>query len=418
MSTMNLQMPSELRQDQGSFLSGGEPLVFHCHHYNIALQQAIEECLPEGYVRLLTDAATEVVTPQVAAVLACNPQLGSFAERLGAAAEISRRLGFGLIELHGDERGGTAHMARSHYSYGWRSKYSRREVPTCWFHTGFAAAAFAAAAGLPAGSFEAVETDCAAVASDRCGFTIRRCQPPRALPLSVGEGRPPQVPAPPSGPTGNIDAQAIIDAVRKLPIEGNEEGLIPVFGVYLTRHYANYYNRVCYDFERQVSEQHPSLVEPVRLALIEAGHRCAFNTFGGIAQSVEWEALIQPMCRDKTDWFHGVVACVNAFGWGCWRTIELVPSERVVVEVYGSYESNGRLAMYGNSARGSCFLHMGGVAGLMNLLWVGDLTQRPTLDAAYYAQIYSQPESFACDEVTCRSRGDDRCTFVATRKRF
>ena len=60
MSTTNLHIPSELREDQGSFLSGGEPLVFHCHHYNIALQQAIEECLPEGYVRLLTDAATEV----------------------------------------------------------------------------------------------------------------------------------------------------------------------------------------------------------------------------------------------------------------------------------------------------------------------------------------------------------------------
>ena len=273
MSIPNLQVPSELRQDQGSFLWGGEPLVFHCHHYNIALQQAIEECLPEGYARLLTDAATEVVTPQVAAVLACNPQLGSFTERLAAAAEISRRLGFGLLQLEGNEQGGTARMPRSHYSYGWRSKYSRRAEPTCWFHSGFAAAAFAAAAGLPAGSFEAVETDCAAVHSDHCEFRIRLCHPARLLPTSVGEGRPPRQAAPPLGLTGNIDAQAIIDAVRKLPIEGNEEGLIPVFGVYLTRHYANYYNRVCYDFERQVSEQHPSLVEPVRLALIEAGHR-------------------------------------------------------------------------------------------------------------------------------------------------
>ena len=418
MTTTNLHIPSELREDQGSFLSGGEPLVFHCHHYNIALQQAIEECLPEGYARLLTDAATEVVTPQVAAVLGSNPSIGSFAERLAVAAEISRKLGFGLIKLEGDLQGGTAIMPRSHYAYGWRSKYSRRDVPTCWFHTGFAAAAFAAAAGLPAGSFVAEETDCAAVRSDECVFRVRRCDPPRPLPISVGEGQTPKVAAPPLGPTANINSQAIIDAVRKLPIEGNEEGLIPVFGVYLTRHYANYYNRVSYEFERLIGEQHPSLVEPVRLALIEAGHRCAFNTFGGIAQSVEWEALIEPMCRDKSDWFHGIIACVNAFGWGAWRTTELVPSERAVVEVFGSYESNGRLAMYGKADRGSCFLHMGGVAGLMNLLWVGDLTKRPTLDAAYYTQIYSQPESFSCDETTCRSRGDDRCTFVATRKRF
>lgn len=29
---MNVQIPSELRAGQGSFLSGGEPLIFHCHH--------------------------------------------------------------------------------------------------------------------------------------------------------------------------------------------------------------------------------------------------------------------------------------------------------------------------------------------------------------------------------------------------
>ena len=74
--------------------------------------------------------------------------------------------------------------------------------------------------------------------------------------------------------------------------------------------------------------------------------------------------------------------------------------------------------IYGHGDSGQCFLHMGGVAGLMNLLWVGDLTQRPTLDAAYYDQIYTRPESFTCEEIRCRSRGDDRCTFVATAKRF
>ena len=415
---MDLLIPTESRAEHGSFLSGGEPLVFHCHHYNIALQQVIEECLPDDHAALLTDAATEVVVPQLSAILASNGQLRTFAERLSAASEISRRLGFGVLELTGDDSGGTATMPRSHYSYGWRSKYGRRGIPTCWFHSGFAAAAFAAAAGLPAGSFQATETQCAAVDGECCRFTISRCATPRPLPRSVGEGRPPTVLAPPIGVTGNVDSPAIISALSKLPIEGNEEGLIPAFGVYLTRHYANYYNRVCYDFAQKLSEQDPALSEPARLALIEAGHRCAFNTFGGISQSVEWEALIQPMCKDKADWFHGIVACVNAFGWGAWRTTELVPGERAVVEVFGSYESNGRLAMYGPSQQGTCFLHMGGVAGLMNLLWVGDLTARPTLDAAYYDQIYTQPESFACEEIRCRSKGDDRCTFVSTRKRF
>lgn len=413
---MSLQIPAALHEEQGSFLSGGEPLVFHCHHYNVALQKTIEECLPDGAHEVLTDGGTEVAQAQLRAILAANPSRTSFAERLAAAAEVSRIQGFGTLHITGDESGGQATAPRAHYAHGWRVKHGPREVPTCWFHAGYLAGAFAAAAGRPAGSYEAIETRCGAVAGGECRFTIRPAA--RTLPDSIGAGAVAASPAPPIGDTGNIDSRAIIEALRRMPIEGNEEGLIPAFGVYLTRHYANYYNRISYEFERRLGLTHPSLLEPARLALIEAGHRCAFHTFGGIAESVEWEGLILPMCRDKADWFHGIVACVNAFGWGCWRTAELVPGERAVLDVYGSYEASGRLAMYGQAEQGACYLHIGGLAGLMNLLWVGDLTARPTLDGAYYDEIYSQPEAFVGEEIRCRSKGDDRCTIVATRKRF
>jgi hypothetical protein len=413
---MTVRIPTELRKQHGSFLSAGEPLVFHCHHYNVALQKTIEECLPDDCVPLLTDAATEVVAAQLAHILASNPQLQGFAARLQLAAELSRIQGFGLLQIEGDASGGRAVALRSHYSHGWLIKHGPRSQPTCWFHAGYLAAAFSAAAGTPPGSFEAVEVECAAAHGKRCVFEIRKSS--RPIRPSVGEGRLPQLLAPPVGPTGNIQSQAITDAVLTLPLEGNEEGLIPAFGVYLTRHYANYYNRISYQFEQQLAQLDTSLLEPARLALVEAGHRCAFNTFGGITQSAEWDGLILPMCRDRSDWFYGIVACVNAFGWGCWRPVELVPGERAVVDIFGSYESSGRLAMYGQTDQGSCHLHNGGVAGLMNLLWVGDLTSRPVLDNAYYNSLYSASESFVGEEIRCRSRGDDRCTIVATRKRF
>jgi hypothetical protein len=413
---MSVQIPTELREAQGSFLSAGEPLVFHCHHYNVALQRTIEECLPEAAPEVLSDAATEVAQAQLREILRENPARTGFRERLHAASEVSRIQGFGTLRIDGDETGGTAVAPRAHYAHGFRVKHGLRDTPTCWFHAGYLAGAFAAAASRPAGSYQAFETSCGAVSGGDCKFLIRESS--RTLPASVGAGLVGDAPVPPLGTTGNINSVAIIDALRRMPIEGNEEGLIPAFGVYLTRHYANYYNRISYEFEHRLGQTHPSLLEPARLALIEAGHRCAFHTFGGIAESVEWEGLILPMCRDKADWFHGIVACVNAFGWGCWRTVELVPGERAVLDVYNSYEASGRLAMYGRAEQGSCYLHVGGLAGLMNLLWVGDLTQHPTLDSAYYDEIYSQPEAFYGEEIRCRSKGDDRCTIVATRKRF
>lgn len=416
---MSARMPTESRAAQGSFLLGGEPLVFHCHHYNVALQNTIEECLGPESDGLLCDAATEVVAAQLRAVLAENPACQGFAERLQLAAELSRLLGFGVLQIEGDSEGGRVRAPRAHYAQGYRAKGIQRTKPACAFHAGFVAAAFAVAAGQPAGTYVAEEVACRAVQGGTCEFVVTNAGPTgrRPIPASVGEGRVPMVLAPPLGATGHIDSPGIIQALGSLPLAGNEEGLIPAFGVYLTRHYANYYNRISYEFERRLAAAHPALLAPARMALIEAGHICAFHTFGGIGVSAEWDGLIRPQCRDRADWFHGLVACVNALGWGCWRTVELVPGELAVVDVYGSYESNGRLAMYGETTAGSCFLHNGGVAGLMNLLWVGDLTQRPTLDATYYASIYGQPDAFVAEEVRCRSKGDDRCTIVARRQR-
>ena len=46
--------------------------------------------------------------------------------------------------------------------------------------------------------------------------------------------------------------------------------------------------------------------------LREAGHVCAYNTFGGVMQSTEWNAMIKPMIQKKEDWIHGI-----AERWGC-----------------------------------------------------------------------------------------------------
>lgn len=413
---MTVTIPEQLRPEHGAFLSGGEPLVFHCHHYNVSLQKTIEEGLGEAATPLFVAAAAEVGYAQLVAVLAANPGLTSFTDRLQVAAELSRRQGFGRFLVSGDPGAGQALSHQPHYALGWTTKLGRRSQPACAFHAGFFAGAFSAAAGLPNGSHVVEEISCGAMDGGACRFVVRRGA--LAVLPSVGAGQLPATAAPPLGETGNVRAQLVIDTLQKLPIVGNEEGIIPAFGVYLSRHYANYYNRISYAFERQLGHEAPALLAAARLALIEAGHVCAFNTFGGIAESPEWEGLIAPMCRDKADWFHGLVACANALGWGCWRTRELAAGERATVDLYASYESNGRLAMYGQAPHASCYLATGALAGFMNLLWTGDITARPVLDEAYYSHIYTQAESFVGREVLCRAKGDPHCRVLVERRRF
>jgi hypothetical protein len=211
-----------------------------------------------------------------------------------------------------------------------------------------------------------------------------------------------------------IDEKRIVEAVSSLGIAGNEEGLIPAFGLHLTRHMADYYNRVCFETARRMEGS--GLEEDARELLVEAGHVCAFNTFGGVMESAEWDAVVRPMIETREDWLHGIVAVVNAFGWGIWKVDELVPDERLKVSITHSYEATGWLRDYPESEVPRCYLATGGVAGLMNLLYVGDITARPTLDEAYYVKLFRSGEHFTAEETKCLAKGDDHCEVVASRK--
>ncbi|APR80004.1 Hypothetical protein A7982_05351 [Minicystis rosea] len=212
-----------------------------------------------------------------------------------------------------------------------------------------------------------------------------------------------------------IREREIIEAVTGLSLAGNEEGLIPAFGLYLTKHFADYYNRISYALLGDYNRRAPELAEDARELLVEAGHVCAFNTFGGIMTSVEWDAVVAPMIETPTDWVHGIVAVVNALGWGRWQVSALAPGERLVVQIDDGYEATGHLRDYPRADGPRCFLATGGVAGIMNLVYQGDVTQRPVFDEAYYLEVFRNPRSFRAREVRCLAMGDPCCEIVAER---
>jgi len=213
-----------------------------------------------------------------------------------------------------------------------------------------------------------------------------------------------------------VDQEAVVSALGTLPLTGNEEGLIPAFGLYLTRHYAAYYNDASYAYLHAAHAQGDEAVKTARSALIEAGHICAFNTFGGIMVSQEWEAVLGPMLDSRDDWVHGIVAVINALGWGKWRVDSLTANEELRVSIANTYESTGYLASHGQSEVGCvCFLAAGGVAGIMNLLYHGDIMSKPALSQAYYDELFRGTGAFVGEETACRAAGAERCELIARR---
>lgn len=399
----------------GRHVRAGEPHVFHCNHYNHWLQSTLL-LSPQLPMRdVIVDAAEEVVHHALTVTAAELGIVGQPAAIARVAEDLFAELGFGRVDLSGiASGGGSARFSASHYGqclvFPAGGKF---DEPQTLFDRGFTAAAAAAMHGLPAGSFASSHVACFSVGNDHGEVRVERASTPRTIASSPGEGRASHdvTPPPPYADT-SVDEGAILSALAGLSFAGNEEGLVPRFGVILTHHFANFYDRISNELVRRMSEK--GLREPAELLLLDAGRRCGFHTFGGIMSSAEWDAVVAPQLRTNADWVHGMVAVVNAFGWGVWRVTEL-SDRKIVVRMYDDYESRGHLGAYGKADGPVCYLAQGGVESIMNLVFVGEIAKRPALDEALYDRTIDADGAFRAVQTKCMAAGDPYTEVVAER---
>jgi hypothetical protein len=413
---MSMSIPFEVDAEHRRCVVGGEPMIFHCHHYNTFLQRSIQDAEYIDSIPFLMGAGAEVAFHQLSQMFK-KQAISDIATRKRLAQEIYRWAGFGTIDLAKlSDKGGSVATPNSHYAFAWRAKWKSAFDPVCHFASGWLAGAAAAIFDKPAGSFNTRHETCSAVEpTTQCVFELSAGKADYPVFSSVGLGmlstKHNLRPVPPN----SVDYDGILNAVSGLPLFGNEQGLIPAFGVYLTRHYANYYNRISFEFERALTAQFGAegrqVAEPL---LVEAGHVCAFNTFGGIMTSTEWDALIRPSLKNDEDWVHGIVAVVNALGWGRWQVTKVSSKEAEFV-LHDDYESAGYLGMYGKADHNVSYLAQGGVAGIMNLVYLGRIMDKPELTPHFYDRLFKQQGAYKATAMQSRAMGDDITSFRVAR---
>lgn len=391
----------------------GQSMLFHCNHYNRSLQQVIEDADYLDLERILVKSAAEIVYAQLTECFKQNEGL-SFDDKLKFSAELFKFSGFGIIDFSEfNEHGGRVIGKTSHYGLASKLNFGDRKKAAEYFDKGFITGAICAARGslsgdLFANDIEVKQDKSISLGEDYCEFNITINSDNVQKPL-------PEIASAPSRKfQTNINEDLIVITLAGMPLQGDEEGLIPAFGVYLTRMYADYYNKISYRFEKEITKA-MGTHEIATEMLVEAGHICAFNTFGGIMKSAEWKALILPMIENREDWVHGIVAVVNALGWGIWRVEELVPYEKLVIRAYNDYESVGYLRWFGKAEHPINYLMTGGCAGLMNLIYLGDITQDPELNKEYYYKLFKDKDCFVGKQTKCLAMGDEYSEVVVTR---
>lgn len=410
-------------QDYHAYCVGDEPLVFHCHHYNIFLQNTIEDA--GEYV----DAEKILVQ---AAEFSLYHQWKNLEKKHGKLSEAVlldtlREFGFGIIKaINLNENQAKFECPFEHYGVGYVSKYPIRKnlPPVSYFTRGFIGAFLCYYFDKPLFSYKVVQTQCFAKGDKLAVFEAELLETPEKAiyPFYAGQGVR-SAPYHYSNPSGtSIDYLAIREALTGMRLTGSDEtGLIDAFGVLLTRHYANYYCNISFALLEQLlrvldEQTARTLVSDL---LVEAGHVCAFNTFGGIMTSMEWEGLVKPMIKTREDWMHGIIACINALGWGTYVIDELKPYDYIRVRVYNGYESNHCLANKTNiHYHGPIeFLATGVIAGLMNLIYHKDITQKPVLDEKFYNEVFRTPGRFIGRQTQCRGQGAEYSVFEAVKEK-
>lgn len=387
----------------------GQAQLFHCNHYNRSIQQYIED---PGYVdseQILLQSAAETGYRQAQGYLEREGE--DFDDLLDWGEEIFAFGGFGNLDTSPVEPScGTAVEYASHYGSALQTNVGERDQPGEYFDRGFTAGLILAGAeefDIPLGTaFDLVQSRSISLGDDECRFVVDPAGDNNWLAYTDPDPYDPVDPAPITT-NSNIDESEVIEAVQGLGLSGNEDGLIPQFGVQLTNGYAEYYNKGCFRTADQIVEEMGDISVAEEM-FVEAGHICGFNTMGGIMTSPEWDAVVKPMIETQEDWIHGIVAVINALGWGTWRVEELEPDESLTIRVYNPYESVGYERWFGTPDYMADFTATGVAAALMNLVYEGDIMESPALTDEYYFELFqSKEDSFEGEQTVCAAQGED-----------
>lgn len=382
---------------------GGEAMVLHCHHYNCFLQRSIQDAEYIDSPPILVGAAAEVAFAQLTDLLSQTPDIPA---RKATVEALYRACGLGLIDLGAlTDRGGEVRTRSTHYSVGWKEKFGVSRAPVAFFSTGFLAGALAAIYRLPLADVQARQTACRSTGAAQDVFVLGRGPanftifPPRQSLVLDPVGNDPE-------PATAVDRAAITRAVAGMPLPVSAEGLIPLFGLYITRLHTDYYNRISFAFEQEMTAVagRPG-VEAAANLFTEAGHVCGFFTMGGIMTSPEWDALVGPTLKTREDWVHGMFAWFNAIGGGTVKVLDVSPT-RLIVRMYNDYESVGYRRMYGTADHGVSYVMTGGFAGIMNLIYLGDIHTKPDLTPEFYDRLFKRGRAFQGRMTASQAMGD------------
>ena len=389
------------------------------HHFNLFLDQTVDDALgAEEGLRLRT-AAAEEASHQVVASACREANARSPADKLALASALFTAMGHGRLTIEATREGGEARATILHRSHTWLRKYGtllRRRTPADAFAAGFAAGSTEVAFMLPRGSMTADEVACRAAGAEECQFRLyakdgeQRAQP-------VGRARTLQSVGPPLEGEQEV-AVATIASLLRDTIDGlpsQENGLVVAFEQALTTQLVSYSNRIAFEALHAVRERAPGSVPLFESLLRTGAHLGVVRLAGSIIRSQAWEALLGPMASEPNDIVSYCCAIARALDWGCWTILEFQPGQRLVLGTPSSHEVPFYVARFGSTKAGVAYFLQGAALAIMQLAHQVPWVDRPRFTAAFHDEL-ARDRTWRVDQTRCLSAGHDYCELVVERR--
>ena len=129
----------------------------------------------------------------------------------------------------------------------------------------------------------------------------------------------------------------VVKALAKIEVKGNEEGLIPGFGVLVNQLPTAFWNLFS---ERIMEATPPESKKTTEAGLIRCAYECGYHTGYGIITSEEFNAVVTPMVTEGAkDILRGAFAVFTAWGWAKSGIVQVKESERMTIRAVDYYES-------------------------------------------------------------------------------
>lgn len=373
---------------------GGVPVVYHCHHFNLFLDQTIDDALGEAGGQLKRLAGRRAAAEFLPALMkdAVTP-----VERLEIAKAVFANMGHGKLHFDVTAEGGEAHSSTLHYGLAWKEKYGdtvRTKTPKDCFASGFAAAATALAFGNPGESLDSLEVECVARRDKQCRFEVKTGEKPLPTAAAVNLESVEKVL---QGCPDGLNEETIATITGGLNeflagVKPDSRGLIDAFGVYVTLHLANYYNSISFGALKQVAERDPEMVDVFADLLRESGHVCVFNTFGGMICSPEWEGLVGAPTNTPEQIATWCLAIARALGFGRWSLEKFDVGKEMILSTPTNYEAPYFAIRENSTSSSPEYFFQGAAAAIMHLAHHVDWSTKPSFTHAAYVKLFENDE--------------------------